>query len=263
VSDSVGSIALTVSYDGASFAGFARQDDQQTVQGRLESALRTTLRREVATVGAGRTDAGVHALGQVVSFDSAGDEPEHAHLARSLTALAGPGIVVSAVRGARPGFNARFDATSREYRYRLVPGDVRPLFLDRYAWWSRAGLDLDAMREAGAHLVGEHDFRSFCVTESAEGKRTVRRVDSIGISEEEALGEEHLVVRVVGNAFLHSMVRVIVGTLVEVGCGRRGSDWVADVLAARERSAAGPTAPAHGLTLWSVTYPEEVWVAMP
>jgi tRNA pseudouridine38-40 synthase len=261
VSDSGGSIALTVAYDGAGFAGFVRQGELETVQGRLESALRTTLRREVSTTGAGRTDAGVHALGQVVSFDSTGDEPENAGLARSLTALAGPGIVVSAVRCARPGFSARFDAIAREYRYRLVAGDVPPLFLARYAWWARGALDLDAMRQAAAHLVGEHDFRSFCVTESAEGKRTVRRIDSLDISEEVAVGEKHVVIRVAGNAFLHSMVRAIVGTLVEVGMGRRAPDWVADVLAAQERVAAGPTAPALGLTLWSVAYPDDVWVA--
>ena len=261
MSQSSGSLALTVAYDGAGFAGFARQEGLDTVQGRLESALHTTLRREVLTVGAGRTDAGVHALGQVVSFDTAGNEPKDAVLARSITALAGPGIVVSAVRHAHPGFSARFDATAREYRYRIVAGEVPPLFSARFAWWVRGGLDPGPMREAAALLVGEHDFRSFCVTESAAGKRTVRRIEVVEFAEEVVLGEQCVVVRVVGNAFLHSMVRVIVGTLVEVGTGRRGPEWVADALAACERSAAGPTAPAHGLTLWSVAYPEDVWVS--
>jgi tRNA pseudouridine38-40 synthase len=116
------------------------------------------------------------------------------------------------------------------------------------------------MREAAAHLVGEHDFRSFCVSGSAEGKRTIRRVVSIDIGEEEHLGERCVVVKVIGNAFLHSMVRVIVGTLVEVGVGRRESAWAKEALIAQDRRAAGPTAPAQGLTLWSVGYRDEVWL---
>lgn len=259
--DSTESWALVVSYDGASFHGFARQPGLVTVQGRIEEALATVLRREVETTGAGRTDAGVHALGQVVSFGAAaGEIAEPRRLRRSLDALTGDGMVIREVRAARPGFSARFDATAREYRYRLVDGAVAPLFIGGYAWHVAHALDVDAMRAGAAHLVGEHDFRSFCVTESAEGQRTVRRVEAIEIAEEMHLGERCLAVRVVGNAFLHSMVRVIIGTLVEVGSGRREPAWVGDVLDAQQRSAAGPTAPAHGLTLWSVSYPVDAWV---
>lgn len=253
-------LALTVSYDGAPFSGFARQPGLETVQGRLESALETVLRREVLTTGAGRTDAGVHALAQVVSFDAAGDEPAPDALRRSLTALAGPGIVVREVRRAREGFSARFDATSREYRYRIVTGPVPPLFLRQVAWHVPHGLDLDALRAAAALLVGEHDFRSFCVAGSAEGQRTIRRIHAIDVFAEHLLGEQCVTVRVVGNAFLHSMVRILIGTLAEVGAGRRGPEWVAEALGARAREAAGPTAPPHGLTLWSVEYPPEVWL---
>ncbi len=254
-------LALTVAYDGAPFAGFARQPGQRTVQGALESALATALRRPVETVGAGRTDAGVHALGQVVSLDATGDEPDSATLLRSLNALAGEGVAVSRIRRARAGFSARFDATAREYRYRLVPGPVPPLFLARTAWWVNRPLDVEAMREGAAHLLGERDFRSFCVTESAEKQRTTtRRIEAIELSTEQHLGEACLTLRVVGNAFLHSMVRVVTGTLVEVGTGRRDPAWVAEALEARDRAAAGPTAPAHGLTLWSVTYPDGVWL---
>lgn len=260
MTDTAGSIALTVAYDGAPFAGFARQVEVETVQGRLESALGTILHREVVTVGAGRTDAGVHALGQVVSFDALGDEPEDAALMRSVTALAGPHIVVTDLKHARAGFSARFDAIEREYRYRIATGPVPPLFLADLAWWVKGGLDLPGMKAAAAYLVGEHDFRSFCVSESAEGKRTVRELRTIEIAEESQLGESSVVVRVVGNAFLHSMVRVIVGTLVEVGAGRRAPAWAGEALAAQERAAAGPTAPAHGLTLWRVSYPGESWI---
>jgi tRNA pseudouridine38-40 synthase len=253
-------IALTVAYEGAPFAGFARQPRLDTVQGRIEAGLATALRRDVDTTGAGRTDSGVHARGQVVSFDARGDEPEPSRLRRSLDALTGEGVVVREVRLAEAGFSARFDAVSREYRYRIVGGPVPPLFLERYAWHVPGQLDVEAMRAAARLLVGEHDFRSFCVAESALGKRTVRRVELIEIAEEQHLGEACLAVRVVGNAFLHSMVRTIVGTLAEVGESRRDPDWVGAVLAAQKREVAGPTAPAHGLTLWNVTYSDDVWL---
>ncbi len=261
--DAAGAVALTVAYDGASFSGFARQPGRETVQGRLEVALATVLRREVATVGAGRTDAGVHALGQVVSFEGDGANGSPAidlrTLPRSLTALAGPGIVVREARLARPGFSARFDAVRREYRYRLAVGAVPPLFLSRFSWHVAADLDLAAMEQAARALLGEHDFRSFCVTESAEDKNTVRGLEEVELLVERQLGEDCVVVRVVGNAFLHSMVRVIVGSLVEVGAGRRDPDWLGEALEARTRAAAGPTAPPLGLTFWQVTYPDDVW----
>ena len=173
------------------------------------------------------------------------------------------GIAVTEVRYAVPGFSARFDALSREYRYRIVPGPTPPVFVAHVSWWTKGTLDLEAMQAAASALVGEHDFKSFCVAESAQGKRTVRRIHAIEVRETRELGEAVVEVRVVGNAFLHSMVRVIVGSLVEVGQGRRDASWLADVLAARDRSAAGPTAPAHGLTLWEVTYPADCFVEPP
>ncbi len=251
---------LTIAYDGAPFHGFARQPGLPTVQGILEDALAVVLRRDVATVGAGRTDAGVHALGQVVSFEAAEGDPDSASLRRSVSALAGPHIVVTGVREARPDFSARRSAASREYRYRIVPGPVAPMFLGGVAWWVKPALDVPAMRRAGAALVGEHDFRSFCASESAEGRRTVRDVELVEIDPACELGEHCLVVRVVGSGFLHSMVRIIVGSLVEVGEGDRDASWLARALEARDRTAAGPTAPAHGLTLWHVSYPEEWWL---
>ncbi len=252
-------IALTVAYDGSLFAGFARQPDAVTVQESLETSLATVLRREVHTVGAGRTDAGVHALGQVISFPCVGEAPSFPVFARSLNAMT-PGVVVREVRLARPGFSARFDARAREYRYRIKGSPTPPLFSAPVAWWVKREIDLDAMRRAAELLVGEHDFRSFCVTDSSKGKRTVRRIASIEIAEECILGEQCLTIRVVGNAFLHSMVRTIVGSLVEVAIGREDVGWLGDALAACDRSAAGPTAPARGLTLWSVAYPDDVWV---
>lgn len=257
-------IVLVVAYDGAPFAGFQRQPGAETVQGRLESALETALRRPVETVCAGRTDAGVHARGQVVSLPAATDDPEPRALLRSLNALTGPDIVVRAVLHAPDGFSARHDALSREYRYRLVPGPVPPLALRDRAWWLKGPVDEEAMRAATQVLLGEHDFASFCVSETAarvnaaEGIGTVRSIDALDVSRADDLGESHLVVRVVGRSFLHSMVRIVVGSLVEVGRGRRDAAWLAGALAARDRAAAGPTAPPGGLTLWEVRYPDGV-----
>jgi len=255
-----GVTVLTVSYDGALFHGFAKQPGLQTVQGQLEDALRVALRRDVSVAVAGRTDAGVHALGQVVSFPSAEGDPADASLMRSLNALVGRGISVTGARHACRGFSARHDALAREYRYMLVPGPVPPVALRHHAWWVKASLDLSAMREGAALLHGEHDFRSFCVTGSAEGKRTVRHIETIEITSSRELGEHAVTLRIAGRSFLHSMVRIVAGTLVEVGKGRRSPESMAHVLTACERSAAGLTAPPHALTLWHVTYPDDCWL---
>jgi tRNA pseudouridine38-40 synthase len=250
---------LVVSYDGAAFHGFAKQPALETVQGRLEDALAIALGRPVTTVGAGRTDACVHARGQVVSFASAPGDPDGDRLRRSLTALLAPYLAVREVLHAPTGFSARFDAVSREYRYHLVPGPVPPVALRGRAWWTKGTLDLGAMKEGAAQLVGEHDFRSFCVTGSAEGKRTLRDVALLEIEPACEMGEECVVIRIAGRSFLHSMVRIIAGSLVQVGKGRRDPDFIGRALAACDRSAAGITAPAHGLTFWKVDYPEGSW----
>jgi tRNA pseudouridine38-40 synthase len=251
---------MTVAYDGAAFHGFARQPGLSTVQGSLESALCTVTGRDVVIVGAGRTDAGVHALGQVVSFPSAPGDPDTAYLRRSVSALAGPEIVVTGVYSAPDGFSARHDAVQREYRYLLVPGSTPPVALRARSWWTKKTLDLHAMREGAAHLAGTHDFRSFCVGPSAEGRHTVRTLETIDIQPACELGEHCVVVRISGRSFLHSMVRIVVGSLFEVGTGKRDPGWIAEALATRHRGAAGITAPPHGLTLWHVTYPEEYWL---
>lgn len=257
-------LVLRVAYDGTGFSGFAPQEGQphvRTVAGELSRCLRTLLRREVALTCAGRTDAGVHARGQHVSLALTPREAaslDAARLVRSLGALLPEDIALRGVLRAAPGFSARFDALSRTYRYRMSVSPERPLFCARWAWWApgRGGLDLDAMREAALRLVGEHDFKSFCKASSAEGRPTSRFVESVLIWQEEQLGERQVVVQVRGNAFLHNMVRTMVGTLAMVGEGRRSPAWVSEVLAARDRRAAGPCAPACGLTFWDVRYPE-------
>ena len=261
-------IALRVAYKGAAFAGFARQPEQLTVQGELERALEMLLRRPVETTCAGRTDAGVHARGQVVSFAvEAGEIAEmderdakrtrFASLKRSLNAITHEDIAVRDAWQAADGFSARFDATAREYRYFLSTGPVEPVFMREFSWHvpgAADGLDVVAMERASRCLIGEQDFKSFCRASSAVGKPTCRNLMEVSFTNEELFGEELLVVKVVGSSFLHSMVRTIVGTLVDVGRHRRSEEWVAEALAACDRTAAGECAPAQGLVFWEVRY---------
>lgn len=258
-------LVIRFSYDGAGFCGFAKQKDDnvRTVQECLEQALATVFRCEVPTVCAGRTDTGVHAKDQHVSAVV----PEHLlegkssyALVKSLNALTDNDIAIQEIGvAADPEFSARFNVEWREYRYRIVFGNIPPLFMRNYAWWHKGKLNVEAMARASSFLVGQHDFKSFCKAESAVGKNTVRTVRSIELYEEEQLGERCLVIKVVGNAFLHSMIRTIVGTLAEVGAGRRSPEWVKEVLEAHDRTAAGRNAPACGLVFHKVTYPEGSW----
>ncbi len=251
-------LAVTLGYRGEPFSGFARQPGQLTVQGELEGALALLFKREVETTCAGRTDAGVHARGQVVSFDVAREELGERSLGalqRSLDALTHDDIAVRAIEEKPFGFSARFDALAREYRYYFVPGAAKPLFLRDMCWHVPKGLDADAMRKGACYLIGEHDFKSFCLAASAVDKPTCRNVMELELFSETVLGEDALVMRIVGNAFLHSMVRTIAGTLALVGRGLREPSWVDEVLAAKDRRAAGENAPAGGLVFWRVMYP--------
>ena len=253
-------LALELAYNGAPFSGFAKQEERRllTVQGNLEDALAVLYKRSVPTTCAGRTDAGVHALAQVVSFDLSQAEMDARPLptlVRSLNALTHEAISVAGVRVAPDGFSARFDCRSREYRYYLSTQSAPPLVMRDFCWHlPGAGLNVEAMNEAAAYLIGEHDFKSFCVSSSAEGKPTCRNLSVCQVEQAEVMGQPLLCVRVVGSSFLHSMVRTIVGTLVAVGKGLREPAWVADVLAACSRDAAGEKAPAQGLFLYKVEY---------
>ena len=250
-------LAMIVSYRGAEFSGFARQPEQPTVQGELEHALQVLFRRPVETTCAGRSDAGVHARGQVVSFDLTEDELQgrsFIKLRRSLNAITHPDITVKLVEQREDGFSARFDAQAREYRYFISVGEIRPVFMHDLSWHVPGTLDVAAMERASRCLIGEHDFKSFCRAASAVGKPTCRNLMEISFEEEEHFGEKLLVVRIVGSSFLHSMVRTIVGSLVMVGKGYRDEGWIEKALEARDRAAAGECAPAQGLVFWEVRY---------
>ncbi len=238
---------LDLSYDGRRFHGYARQRDVRTVQGDLEAALARIL-EPVVTEVAGRTDAGVHARHQVVSFRT-GSKVDSDRLARSLTGLLGPEVVVYRCRPVPAEFSARFDARRRTYRYRILNRSYPDPLRRGITWHVKDPLDVSAMNRAVRFLEGEHDFASFC--RRAEGRTTVRTVISAGWSV-----RPHEVVRleITGRAFCHQMVRSITSYCVEVGKGRLDPDNTPQVIAARDRNAARGAAPPHGLVLWRVDY---------
>jgi tRNA pseudouridine38-40 synthase len=254
---SVRHIRLVVEYDGTGLCGWQRQANGPTVQGHLEAALATLLAHEVSVAGASRTDAGVHAYGQVASFRTERTIALHG-IRRGLNSLLPDAIAIVAASEATDEFHPRFSATGKHYRYLLLTrADRSPRWRDR-AWHHPEALDRVAMRAAAARLVGEHDFAAFRAA-GCTATSTVRRIDDIAITDpgEDLAGDREsqlVAIDVRGNAFLRNMVRILVGTLVEVGEGRRSPDQVAEILALRDRTRAGITAPARGLTLVSVRY---------
>jgi len=246
---------ITLAYDGAGFVGWQRQASGVSIQGLLEDALERIDGRPVAVAGAGRTDAGVHAYGQVASFVLAGghDAPT---IARALNAHLPQEIRVVSASDAPPDFHARFDARSKTYRYRIWNGEVVSPFERRFVWHLVGPLDVAAMRRAAARIEGAHDFASFQAAggETHTTERRVLRSTIVGEPAGESGTGEILAYEITGDGFLRHMVRAIAGSLVEVGRGRKSPEWISEVLASRTRTAAGPTAPAHGLFLVSVDY---------
>jgi tRNA pseudouridine38-40 synthase len=238
---------LDLAYDGSGFRGYARQEGQRTVQGELEEALQTLLGQPTETVVAGRTDAGVHARGQVASFEHA-VELDTEKLRRSLNGILGPEIAVMALTLAEDGFHARFSARWRRYRYLVDPGPAPDPLARHFAWHVTRDLDLAAMTAVASAFVGEHDFSSFC--RSVEGRSNVRRVDEAVWVDREGFYEFWIQ----ANAFCHQMVRSLVGYCYYVGRGFADPSQVEEVVNAGDRSRVATVAPPHGLTLWEVGY---------
>lgn len=246
--------ALNIKYDGSDFSGFARQPGTKTVQGCVERALTIVLREEILTVCAGRTDAGVHARCQVASFSCITKIESFDKFLRSLNALVPGTISITKIYEVAENFSARFSARERIYKYYIYISKARPVFTCNFAWHISKSLDIEAMKQASQCLIGEHDFKSFCVSKSSIDKTTMRCVNSIEFATTSVADEELIEITISGNAFLHSMVRTIVGTLVFVGLKKREPSWVKDVLDAKDRSVAGECAPAKGLIFWDVIY---------
>ena len=246
---------MTVAYDGGGYRGFAAQDGVPTVGGTLAAALEQSLRHPVTLVCAGRTDAGVHAWGQVVSFDTPAEGFDPAGLQRSLNSmLVGGGIVVREVARAEPGFSARYSAVARRYRYTVLNRPVPDPFLAATTWHVEEPLDLAAMRLACDPVIGEHDFSSFCRVPRKDPEASlVRRViDARWLD----LGDGLLRFEIDASSFCQQMVRALVGTMVPMGMGKQRPGEMAGILRARDRAAANRVAPARGLCLWEVVYPD-------
>jgi len=266
----VRTLKLTLAYDGTEFVGWQRQAEGRSVQGVLEDAVSRLDGQPVAIVGAGRTDAGVHATGQVTSVVVHTSELDQQTMRRALNAVLPWDLRVLTVVEAAEGFHARYDAVGKTYHYRIINSPVVSPFAARYAWHIPWSLDLAAMDDAARRLVGEHDFSAFQSTggdvrtttreifESSVARIPTDRLALPGLVPSIPQDEGHaLVYSVTGSGFLRHMVRAIVGTLVEVGSGRGRPALMDELLAGRNRADAGPTAPAQGLCLASVRYPPD------
>jgi len=245
---SPGSFRLDIDYDGSGFAGWAKQPGARTVQAELEAALATILREPVALTVAGRTDAGVHARGQVASFATAAATP--GDLLRRLNGITAGDLAVTAVVPAAAGFDARNDATSRSYRYRLLTRrPSSPFERGRALWWPHR-VDREGLDACAAALLGRHDFTAF--TPSQTDHVHFEREILVAAWEDQA--GDILAFRVTADAFMRNMVRILVGTMLEVASSRRTVESFVALLAGASRPEAGETAPPHGLYLESVSY---------
>lgn len=242
-------IRLVVEYDGTELHGWQRQDNAPTVQQHIEDALEKLLTHPAPVVGASRTDAGVHARGQVASFRTERDIPLHG-VRRGLNSLLPDSIAIRDASEVPDDFHPRFSATGKHYRYTILARPDRSPRWRHRAWHHSEPLHVHAMHDAARALIGEHDFAAFRAA-GCTAKTTMRRVDSITLTR---LHPYLIEIDIRGNAFLRQMVRIIVGTLTDVGTGRRAVGQVAEILASKDRTRAGPTAPAHGLELIEVRY---------
>lgn len=236
-------VRLTVAYDGTNYHGWQIQDNGNTIEAELNRALSDLFGEEIEVIGASRTDAGVHALGNVAVFDT--ESPMSAsRIAYALNQRLPDDIRIQKSEEVPADWHPRYCESRKTYEYRIYRGEF-PMPVKRlYAHFSYHALDVEKMREAAAYLEGKHDFKSFCQT-GAQVESTVRTI-YLALVEEQG---SDLVIRICGNGFLYNMVRIIAGTLMEVGQGKRTPESMAEIMEARERSAAGPTAPARGLTL--------------
>ena len=238
-----------VAYDGTGFAGYQVQPEKRTVQLEIEAVLSRIHKGEAIKITAsGRTDSGVHARGQVIHFDSPLTIPPENWL-KAFSALLPGDIGVSEVEVVPDDFHARYHTTGKEYRYIVSRTQLPDPFLRNYAYHYPYPLDTGAMQEACAHLLGTHDFTSFCSakTEVVDKVRTIREME---FTEQDG----QMIFRFVGDGFLYNMVRILVGTLLDVGRGKINSSNIPRILAKKDRSEAGKTAPGHGLYLWKVFY---------
>ena len=246
-------VKARVAYLGVDFHGFAENPGVTSVAGEINKAITLVAGEPVSVTCAGRTDKGVHAVGQVVSFDI----PDHISLERlalSVNSQCGPSVLFTDLEIVDKNFDARFSAVSRTYSYRILNGrDLDPFISDR-AWHISEELDVDLMQKASSYLIGEHDFSSFCKKPKLKSGDTVSLVRHVNSAEWNSISETDLFFEICASSFCHQMVRSIVGTLVDVGLGKIPCDDMPRIITLSDRQAAGRIAPPHGLTLLSVKY---------
>ncbi|MCM1101916.1 MAG: tRNA pseudouridine(38-40) synthase TruA [Clostridium sp.] len=244
-------VRLKVAYDGTNYHGWQIQNTGITIESELNRCLTELFGEPITVTGAGRTDSGVHALGNIAVFDTGTKMPAD-KIAYALNQRLPEDIRIQCSEEVAPDWHPRRRVSRKTYEYRIYRGTF-PLPTRRlYSLFTYKKLDVERMREAAAYLVGEHDFKSFCQV-GAQVESTVRTIHELTVEEQGA----ELVIRVCGNGFLYNMVRIIAGTLLEVGEGKRMPRDMRVILDRRDRAAAGPTAPAHGLTMIGIVYPEE------
>lgn len=243
--------ALAINYNGARYCGWQRQNHSLAVQQVVETALTKVADEPIKVICAGRTDTGVHALAQIAHFDTMVVRPDKAWTFGTNTHL-DKDVSVHWVGQVSDTFHARFSALTRSYRYSILNRTNRSGYMAEYASWECHPLDLEKMRQASSHLLGKHDFSSFR-SASCQAPHAMREIYSLTLGQSGDL----VTLDIVGNAFLHNMVRIVVGSLMKVGLGERPPEWIAELLAARDRTQAGVTAPACGLTFLQPTYPSE------
>lgn len=245
-------IRLTLAYDGTNFRGWQSQTKGRTVQGVIENAIERITGARPRVLASGRTDAGVHALGQVVAFRTESTLTTET-MVKALNAVLPEDVVVLAADEVPPTFHPIRDARCKRYRYVIDDGPVRPVLFRHFVWHYPRRLDVERMQQAAAKLVGKHDFAAFEAS-GAKRKTTVRSVSELTVGRACPSVPSFILFEIEADGFLYNMVRNIVGSLVEIGRGARPPEWIEDVLLSRDRRHAGPTAPPRGLFLVSVTY---------
>lgn len=241
-------VKMIVAYDGTNYNGWQIQPNGVTIEQKLNEALSALLREDIRVTGASRTDAGVHSLGNVCIFDTDTRMPAE-KISYALNQRLPEDIVVQDSCEVDESFHPRFSKSRKTYEYRILNRRFRMPTRRLDTYFYHHPLDVEKMREAAGYLIGEHDFKSFCAV-NAQSKTSVRTVYECTVTKEEDI----ITIRVTGNGFLYNMVRIIAGTLIKVGGGELAPDRMKEILAACDRSAAGPTAPAHGLTMIGLEY---------
>jgi tRNA pseudouridine38-40 synthase len=243
-------LKIEVAYDGSGYVGWQRQPNGLSIQEKIEQVLKHLSGKQINLHGASRTDTGVHALGMVANFEWPVLRPTHLEIIQSLNSLLPEDIRILSVKKVSKKFHARFDAKWKLYRYRILNSNVQDPFRRQFTWWIQKRLNVSRMKKAASFIKGKHDFSSLAVNPGYERESMIRRIRSCEVKRK---GDE-IHIEVLGNGFLYKMVRTMVGTLVEVGKGKRSPQSIKELLSLKDRTQAGKTAPAQGLFLVKVIY---------